>query len=70
VDSRNTMSETVEIRLRNCKNALHEKMDALRQYSNVLLKEIGKFDENELFTYVDNLEKAIRDYENVIDEPR
>jgi hypothetical protein len=43
-------------------------MRALRENSNLLLRERGKFDENEVLIYVNRMEDAIRDYERAVDD--
>jgi hypothetical protein len=62
------MAEDRERRIRNTRQALDERMRALREYSNIPLRERGKFDENELLIYVNRMEDAIRDYERAVDD--
>jgi uncharacterized protein YukE len=61
-------TEEIDRKIRNCKIALNEKMDALLSYSNGLLANRYGFDQDELSNYVESLKSALHDYERAVDE--
>jgi hypothetical protein len=62
------MSDALEMMMNSCRDVLDDKMKTLVDYSKILPKERGKFNENDLLHYVHDLENALRDYERAVDE--